>query len=73
MSTARTSLPCDLFKAAVTPYGYFVNVAHNGKDGLALYAEQPYDIVAIDCQLPDMTRLDIARKFHADNPIHGEC
>ena len=59
---------CDLFKAAVSSCGYTVDVAHNGKDGLALYAEQPYDIVAIDCHLPDMTRLDIARKFHADNP-----
>jgi len=54
-------LLCDLFKEAVGSRGYSVDIAPNGKDGLALHAKRPYDLVAIDYQLPDLTGLDIAR------------
>jgi len=59
---------CDLFKMAVGSSGYSIDVAHNGKDGLALCAEHQYDVVAIDYQLPDMTGIDIIRKLLADDP-----
>ena len=59
---------CDLFKTAISSCGYSLDVAHNGKDGLAIYAQKPYEIVAINYQLPDMNGLDIAQKLHADNP-----
>ncbi len=59
---------CDLFKVAVETHGYSVDVAFNGEDGLALHAAQPYDLLAIDYLLPDMTGIDIARKLLTDDP-----
>ena len=59
---------CDLFKVAIEAHGHSVDVAHNGEDGFALHAAQPYDLIATDYQLPDMTGVDIARKLLIDDP-----
>ncbi len=59
---------CDLFKVAIEAHGHSVDIAHNGKDGLALHAAQAYDLIATDFHLPDMTGIDIARKILIDNP-----
>lgn len=61
-------LLCDLFKIAMEPFGYVVDIANNGKDGLALCHEKSYDIVAIDFLLPDMNGIDIARCLLYDEP-----
>ncbi len=54
---------CEIFKRVLEPRGYAVDIALNGADGKAMHAADPYDIVALDYQLPDMTGLDIAREF----------
>lgn len=53
---------CELFEAVMVPRGYHVDSAHTGHAGLRMHAENEYDIVALDYQLPDMTGLDIARE-----------
>lgn len=58
---------CDLFKVAVEAHGHSVDVAMSGEDGLALHASKPYDLIATDHQLPDITGLDIARKLLAED------
>jgi hemerythrin-like metal-binding protein/PAS domain S-box-containing protein len=59
---------CELFRVSVEAHGYTVDTACNGSDGIALFETNPYDAVALDYQLPDMTGLDIARIFVAKAP-----
>jgi len=59
---------CQLFEAVMTPRGYDVDVATSGEEGLSKHKANPYDIVALDYQLPDMTGLDIAKDILADDP-----
>lgn len=54
---------CDLFKLSVQAKGYAVSTANNGAQGLELFASEPFDVVAIDHQLPDMTGIDVGRKL----------
>ena len=58
---------CELFKLAIEPLGYTVDLALNGTSGLELFADNTYDIIALDYQLPDMTGIDIARKMLSEN------
>lgn len=59
---------CKLFKAAVAVHEYTVDVAYNGEDGLAMHADNPYDLIAIDHELPNVMGIDIAQKLLAENP-----
>lgn len=59
---------CDLFQMTMQPYGHTIDVALNGEDGLALYTKFPYDVVALDYQLGDMTGIDVARHLLDDDP-----
>ncbi len=48
--------------------GYVVNHADNGKDGLFMALEQPYDVLIVDRMLPGMDGLAIIRSLRgADN------
>ncbi len=57
----------EIFKAVLEARGYSVDVALNGHDGIEMHTTDPYDIVALDYQLPDMSGLDIAREFFSRN------
>lgn len=61
-------LLCEMFKAALKPHGYSVDVALNGEDGEALFGEKNHDVVVLDHQLPDTTGIDIARRMLSDDP-----
>ncbi len=54
---------CELFKTAVEAYGYLIDVAFSGEAGLAMHADAPYDIVAVDSQLPDRPGIEIAQEL----------
>ncbi|MBT6607826.1 MAG: PAS domain S-box protein [Rhodospirillaceae bacterium] len=54
---------CDLFKGSVEAHGHIVDVAYNGEDGRAMHATDPYDLLAIDYELPDLNGLEIARRL----------
>lgn len=58
---------CELFTAVMEPLGYSVDTAQIGQDGIDMHAANSYDMVALDYQLPDMTGLDIAKKFLTEN------
>ncbi|QJB70466.1 response regulator transcription factor [Parasphingorhabdus halotolerans] len=45
--------------------GDHVANAANGKDGLRLASEEPFDLVILDRMLPDMTGIDIVSKLRA--------
>ncbi|RKZ53496.1 MAG: hypothetical protein DRR16_06230 [Candidatus Parabeggiatoa sp. nov. 3] len=46
-------------------YGYVVDLAMNGIEGLAKLENQPYDIVAVDYHLPDMNGLQVLQNLAA--------
>lgn len=59
---------CELFSAVMTPRGYSVDTVQTGVEALQKHADNTYDIVAVDYQLPDMTGLDIAPEILDRNP-----
>jgi len=48
--------------------GYEVTTAADGKEGLALIAEQSFDLVYSDIRMPDMNGLDLLKTVHAKFP-----
>jgi CheY-like chemotaxis protein len=49
--------------------GYDVVAGRNGTEGLALYREDPCDIILTDLDMPTMDGLTLARHVKADYPI----
>jgi PAS domain S-box-containing protein len=58
----------ELICVALRNRGHDVEVATTGKAAINAFKLNRFDIATIDYQLPDMTGLDIARKFIADVP-----
>ncbi len=56
-----------LFKSVIKDQGYFVDVAICGRDGLELHASNPYDVVAVDYKLPDMSGIDVCKILLGQN------
>ncbi|MEX0445892.1 aerobic respiration two-component sensor histidine kinase ArcB [Xenorhabdus sp. SGI246] len=51
-------------RSVLEKLGNSVDVAMNGRDALAMFDPDEYDLVLLDIQLPDMTGWDIARELH---------
>ena len=52
-----------LFKARMERDGYAVDVARTGAEGISLLAQETYDLIALDYQLPEMTGLHILQEI----------
>ena len=48
--------------------GHDVTTAANGKDGLSLVSEHPFDLVYLDIRMPDMNGLDVLKSIHEKFP-----
>jgi len=48
--------------------GHDVTTAANGKDGLALVSEHPFDLVYLDIRMPDMSGLELLKAIHTKFP-----
>ena len=48
--------------------GFEVTTAVNGKDGLALVVEQPFDLIYLDIRMPDVSGLDLLKTIHTKFP-----
>ena len=57
--------------ALLEKLGHSVSVARNGGEAFALLAEQQFDLVFLDIQLPDMTGFDIAGQLRQDAEQQG--
>ncbi len=47
--------------------GYVVEIANNGKEGLAFALSNVYDLLLIDWMLPAITGIDICKNFRQEN------
>lgn len=56
---------------ALEQQGYEVTAARTGKPALALYEQNPYDLILMDMGLPDMQGTDITRKMRAIEQVQG--
>ncbi|TKI06924.1 aerobic respiration two-component sensor histidine kinase ArcB [Martelella alba] len=59
-------------RSVLEKLGSSVDVAMNGRDALAMFDPDEYDLVLLDIQLPDMTGLDISRQLrqrYGDRPL----
>jgi DNA-binding response OmpR family regulator len=48
--------------------GYEVTTAANGKEGLSLVTEHPFDLLYLDIRMPDVSGLELLRTIHAKFP-----
>ena len=48
--------------------GYEVTTASNGKEGLGLVSEHPFDLVYLDIRMPDMSGLELLKTIHIKFP-----
>jgi len=48
--------------------GYEVTTASNGKEGLALVSEHPFDLLYLDIRMPDISGLELLKTIHAKFP-----
>lgn len=48
--------------------GYEVTTAANGKDGLSLVTQHPFDLLYLDIRMPDISGLELLKTIHAKFP-----
>jgi len=58
----------ELVKQMLAKLGCIVDLKENGADGLTAFQDTPYDIVAVDYRLPDMTGIAICLKLRTMAP-----
>jgi PAS domain S-box-containing protein len=58
-----------LFQRRLGRAGYVVDVAPNGKDGVAMYDQGSYDVVAVDQTMPAMSGLEVIRILASRGPL----
>jgi PAS domain S-box-containing protein len=49
--------------------GYVVDIAHDGKEGLAMYAAGSYDVVIVDQNMPVRDGLEVIRLMASQGPL----
>lgn len=59
--------------ALLEKLGHRVSVARDGSEAFALLAEQAFDLVFLDIQLPDMTGFDIAGRLRHEAEAQGHA
>ncbi len=59
---------CKVLSYQLKKQGYEVATAYNGRDGLALFRENNYDIVLSDIQMPDVSGLEVLKEIRVLNP-----
>jgi two-component system sensor histidine kinase/response regulator len=58
-----------LFQRRLRRAGYTVDIARDGEEGLAMYAERFYDVVAMDQAMPIHSGLEVIRILASQGPL----
>lgn len=56
----------ELYRTVLTMDGYAVDVADNGRTGLAMIREQIPDLVFLDVRMPEMSGLEVLRELRSE-------
>ena len=59
---------CEGVKRALTPQGFRVEAALNGKAGLDLMQRGGIDLVLLDVMMPDSSGIDLMASIHKNDP-----
>jgi CheY-like chemotaxis protein len=60
-----------LASALMKKRGHEVCLASNGQEALGMLMEQPFDLVLMDCQMPDMSGFEATRRFREYEALHN--
>ncbi|WP_225849306.1 response regulator transcription factor [Streptomyces sp. HPF1205] len=55
----------DLLKDGLTREGFAVDLAHDGREGLWMATEQPYDVIVLDVMLPALNGYEVCARLRA--------
>ncbi|MBI1764109.1 MAG: response regulator [Acidobacteria bacterium] len=53
-------------------HGHRVTVANNGQEALAAFAQQPFDLVLMDVQMPVLDGFKTTARIRAEESLHGQ-
>ncbi|MFD0417772.1 response regulator transcription factor [Streptomyces sp. NPDC127108] len=53
----------ELLKGGLAKEGFAVDLAHDGRDGLWLATEQPYDVIVLDVMLPSLSGYAVCKEL----------
>lgn len=56
-----------LIERSLNEYGYVVHINSNGKEGIANFRKETFDIVILDVMLPDTTGWEVCKEIRAIN------
>jgi len=59
-------------KGILTKLGYSVETALSGEEALYALATMPFDLVLLDCQMPEMDGYEVAATIRAGNVVHDD-
>jgi DNA-binding response OmpR family regulator len=55
----------ELLQSALEAESWIVECAYNGRDGLQLLESFPFDMVLLDWEMPDITGIEVLKRFRA--------
>lgn len=59
-------------KLQIEKYGFKIDIANNGFEVLSLMQEKSYDLVLMDCQMPEMDGFEATKKIRENEKISGK-
>ncbi len=60
---------CRLVRSYLEPFGYVLDTAHNGPDGLSKAAAQTYQAIILDVMLPGMNGFEVLRGLRRSSNV----